>query len=131
MEIRPILSALLRHKTAALLIVMEIALSCAIVCNAVFIIGNRIVHMHRDSGIVENELVDIQVSSLMPDIDRDALRRMDVAALSAIPGAYAVWSALHGTSPTSGTVLLAVTPFLCGFWMMVQALVLDINATPK
>ncbi len=51
--------------------------------------------------------------------------------LSAIPGAYAVWSALHGTSPTSGTVLLAVTPFLCGFWMMVQALVLDIQATPK
>ena len=41
MEIRPILSALLRHKTAALLIVLEIALSCAIVCNAVFIIGSR------------------------------------------------------------------------------------------
>ena len=45
-----------------------------------------------------------------------------------IPGTL---KALHGTSPTSGTVLLAVTPFLCGFWMMVQALVLDINATPK
>ena len=52
-------------------------------------------------------------------------------ALSVLPGAYAVWSALHGSSPTSGTVLLAVTPFLCGFWMMIQALVLDINATPK
>ena len=52
-------------------------------------------------------------------------------ALSALPGGYAVWSALHGTSPTSGTVLLAVTPFLCGFWMLVQAFVLDIQATPK
>jgi putative ABC transport system permease protein len=92
MEIRPILSALLRHKTAALLIVLEIALSCAIVCNAVFIIGSRVEHMQRDSGIVENELVDIQVSSLMPDADRDALRRMDVAALSAIPGVKSVSS---------------------------------------
>lgn len=92
MEIRPILSALLRHKTAALLIVLEIALSCAIVCNAVFIIGSRVEHMHRDSGIVEDELVDIQVSSLMPDADNDALRRMDVAALSAIPGVKSVAS---------------------------------------
>ena len=92
MEIRPILSALLRHKTAALLIVLEIALSCAIVCNAVFIIGSRVEHMQRDSGIVENELVDIQVSSLMPDADGDALRRMDVAALSAIPGVKSVSS---------------------------------------
>ena len=92
MEIRPILSALLRHKTAALLIVLEIALSCAIVCNAVFIIGSRVEHMQRDSGIVESELVDIQVSSLMPDADREALRRMDVAALSAIPGVKSVSS---------------------------------------
>ena len=32
MELRPILSTLLRHKTAAALIVLEIALSCAIIC---------------------------------------------------------------------------------------------------
>ena len=51
--------------------------------------------------------------------------------LALIPGSFAVWAALHGNSPTSGTVLLAVTPFLCGFWMIVQSLVLDIMATPK
>ena len=51
--------------------------------------------------------------------------------LSAVPGAIAIISALHGDSPTSGTVLLAVTPFLCGFFLLVQALVLDIAATPQ
>jgi glycosyltransferase involved in cell wall biosynthesis len=56
---------------------------------------------------------------------------MFLLALSAVPGIFAIWSALHGDSPTSGTVLLAVTPFLCGFWMVIQALVLDIMATPK
>ena len=42
LQLRPILSTLSRHKTAALLIVLEIALTCAIVCNAVFLIVNRI-----------------------------------------------------------------------------------------
>src|SRR5690606_22429222 len=45
MDIRPILSTLRRHKTAAALIVLEIALSCAIICNAVFLIGERIERM--------------------------------------------------------------------------------------
>ena len=92
MEIRPILSALLRHKTDAALIVAEIALSCAIVCNAVFIIGSRVEHMSRPSGIAEQQLVDVQVSSLAPDADADAARRADVAALSAIPGVESVTS---------------------------------------
>ena len=87
MEIRPILSALLRHKTTAALSVREIALSCAIVCNAVFIIGSRVQHMNRASGIVEDELGELQVSSLVPDINRDAMRITDIAALAAIPGA--------------------------------------------
>lgn len=51
MEIRPILSTLMRHKTAAALIVLEIALSCAIVCNALFLITNRIERMARPSGL--------------------------------------------------------------------------------
>ncbi len=92
MNIRPIFSALLRHKTAAALIALEIALSCAIICNAVFIVGSRVKQMNRSSGIVENELVDIQVSSLTPDIDRDVMRRTDIAALSAIPGVKSVTS---------------------------------------
>jgi putative ABC transport system permease protein len=86
MEIRPICSALLRHKTAALLIVLEIALSCAIICNAVFLIGARLQHMDRASGLAEQELVHIRASSIEPDGDQDAMRRTDLATLAAVPG---------------------------------------------
>ena len=92
MEIRPILSVLLRHKTAAALIVLEIALSCAIICNAIFVIGHRTGEMRRDSGIAEDELVYISVSSLQPDRNRDAMRREDTATLAAVPGVKSVTS---------------------------------------
>ncbi len=48
--------------------------------------------------------------------------------------AVGVWAAVESrgaSSPTAGTVLLAVTPFLTGTQMLIQALVLDIQATPK
>jgi len=64
MEFRPILSTLMRHKIAATLIVLEIALSCAIICNALFLIGERLDRMHKPSGITETELVRIQAASL-------------------------------------------------------------------
>jgi putative ABC transport system permease protein len=92
MHIRPILATLSRHKTAASLVVLEIALSCAIICNAVFIISNRIADLQVGSGIANDELVYVATSSLLPDINMDAQRRQDVAALSAIPGVKAVSS---------------------------------------
>jgi len=92
MEIRPILSVLIRHKTAALLIVLEIALSCAIICNAIFVISQRSSDMRRVSGVAENELVYLSLSSLQPDGNADALRREDLAALAALPGVRSVTS---------------------------------------
>jgi putative ABC transport system permease protein len=92
MHIRPILSALTRHKTAATLIVLEIALSCAIVSNAVFLIGSRIQHMHRESGIVENELALLVMMSLQPDRNPDAMRKEQIATLQAVSGVKSVSS---------------------------------------
>ena len=75
MEIRPILSTLMRHKIAALLIVLEIALTCAIVCNALFLIGERLDRMHKPSGVAETELVRIQAVSLRQLSADDALNK--------------------------------------------------------
>ncbi len=82
----------MRHKTAALLIVLEIALSCAIICNAVFIISNRIAELQLDSGVANDELVYLATSSLLPDVNMDALRKQDLRALSALPGVKAASS---------------------------------------
>ncbi|MFT3763291.1 MAG: ABC transporter permease [Pseudoxanthomonas sp.] len=86
MEIRPILSALRRHKTAAALIVLEIALSCAIVCNALFLVAQRVDELHRPSGIAEHELLTIGLGGVGKQADADARSREDLAALRSVPG---------------------------------------------
>ena len=86
MELRPILSTLRRHKTAAALIVLEIALSCAIICNALFLITGRLDRMQRPTGMAENELVRVQVTGIGTDDNAAALTRSDLAVLRALPG---------------------------------------------
>lgn len=89
MELRPILSTLLRHKTAAALVVLEIALSCAIICNAVFLIGNRIERINLVSGVAENEVVRVQLTGIGEDDNAAALTRSDLAMLRGLPGVKA------------------------------------------
>ncbi len=86
MEIRPILSTLGRHKTAAALIVLEIAIACAIICNALFLIGARVTQISEVSGVVDEELVRIQLTGIGDDPNPDATTRADLAALRALPG---------------------------------------------
>ena len=86
MEIRPILSTLMRHKTAATLIVLEIALTCAIICNALFMIGERITFVNEASGLAEDELVRIQITGIGNDENAAARTRTDLAALRGLPG---------------------------------------------
>ncbi|MFZ0872568.1 MAG: FtsX-like permease family protein [Rhodanobacter sp.] len=86
MEIRPILSSLSRHKITAWLVIIEIALTCAIVCNAVFLISQRLERMNMVSGIAEHELVEIQLANLGVRSDAKARTQEDLAALRQIPG---------------------------------------------
>jgi len=51
MEIRPILSALLRQKTGPLLVAIQVAISLAILANALFIVSQRIATADRPSGV--------------------------------------------------------------------------------
>jgi len=89
MDIRPILSTLLRHKTAAALIVLEIALTCAIICNALFLVGERLTEMARPSGIALDELVRIQIIPVGNDSDAEAQTRSDLQMLRGMPGVKA------------------------------------------
>ena len=86
LQIRPILSTLSRHRTAALLIVIEIALTCAIVCNAVFLIANRIERLRYGSGLADTELVHLGMRSIGRGDNAAAGTREDLAALRALPG---------------------------------------------
>lgn len=92
MAIRPILSTLRRHKTTALLVVLEIALTCAIVCNAVFLVIQRIDRIHMPSGVAEHELIQVAMADIGKTPDEHARTMTDLAALRAIPGVTQVAS---------------------------------------
>ena len=81
MELRPILSTLRRHKTAASLIVLEIALSCAIICNALFLISQRLDNISRVSGFDETHIVRVQVGGIGTDDNAGSLTQTDLAHL--------------------------------------------------
>ncbi|MGH8085406.1 MAG: ABC transporter permease [Lysobacter sp.] len=89
MDIRPILTTLRRHKTAAALIVLQVALSCAIICNAVFLISNRIERMDRPSGMADSELVVVRYVGIGQNDDAQAQAARDLAAIRQIPGVKA------------------------------------------
>lgn len=90
MDILPILSTLRRHKITAWLLILEIALTCAIVCNAVFLIGQRLHRMDLPSGIAEHELVEVKLAYIGPPSDAYARAATDLAALRQIPGVQQV-----------------------------------------
>jgi len=88
MEIQPILAALRKHRLATLLIALEIALACAVLCNACFLIVGQLQMLHVPSGVDESSLAQIHLGC-------DGCKGADVnaralAALRAVPGVQSV-----------------------------------------
>jgi putative ABC transport system permease protein len=86
MEIRPILSAMLRSKTAPLLIAAQVALTLAIVCNALYIIQDRLATAARPTGADEQNLAEIRFYPHRQISDIEDMQRRDIEAIKAIPG---------------------------------------------
>jgi putative ABC transport system permease protein len=73
---QPILAALRRHRLAVFLIGMEIALACAILCNALFLVFNRVDMMRVDSGVAESRLVVISLEGVDDGQTADLVARL-------------------------------------------------------
>ena len=89
----PIIAALKHHKTAVILVVLEIALTCAIVTNALSIIGNHLTSMRMPTGVADSELVWAKSSGLRDDAtpaSHASLAAADLAALRSMPGVKSV-----------------------------------------
>jgi len=86
MQFRPIISAMRRNKVGAILIAVQMAITLAILCNALFIIQQRIALSKRPSGADEANVVvlDNQWVGNPPDIA--ARQQADLAALRSLPG---------------------------------------------
>jgi len=92
MEIRPIVSALMRSKVAMILIGLQVALTLAIVCNALFIIGQRLENMNRPSGMNETDTFWFGSTGFGQGYDAQAVQQADLALLRQLPGVAAATS---------------------------------------
>jgi putative ABC transport system permease protein len=93
MEIRPILSALLRNKTGPILVAVQVALSLAILSNAIYIVKDRQAMSARASGVAnEDEVFNVQVRRLkaLPHEASLAGQHAEIATISAVAGVTSV-----------------------------------------
>jgi putative ABC transport system permease protein len=74
----------------ALLLLLQVAATCAVVCNVSAMVVHRLQRMTMPSGVDENVLELISVRDLQPHADVLARHQADLASLRAIPGVQAV-----------------------------------------
>ncbi len=107
MEIRPILSALMRSKTGAILVAVQVAISLAILANALYIVNVRQAVAARPTGVAaENDIFYVNVQNM----DRGGHQRQlaeqkrQAALLRALPGAMSVAQTSQAVLSRSGNI---------------------------
>ena len=105
MEIGPIWRAMLRNKTGAILIALQIAVTMAIMVNAISIMQERSRMMARPSGIDEQNIFYIASTGFTEDFNERVTLEEDLQALRGMPG---VVNAIQSNS----------VPLLDGGWSM-------------
>jgi putative ABC transport system permease protein len=96
----PILAALLRHKVAAGLIAAQIALTLAIIANALYIVIDRSQLMARPSGVAEQDLFVLGLTPNGSPEQRRAELLADLDAVRKVPGVLGAY--LTNSMPLSG-----------------------------
>ncbi|KRG50829.1 ABC transporter permease [Stenotrophomonas maltophilia] len=89
MQVGIIVAALKKHKLSTFLIAIEIALACAVLCNAIFMFMEKNRALNLDSGIQEQSLGIVQLTGFSAENANDINARV-IDAIRAIPGVQAV-----------------------------------------
>lgn len=90
MPLRPILSALWHRKTGAVLIATQVALTLAILCNALFIAFERTRTASEPTGAQEADVFFVSLETPGYDTDPFEQQRRDEERVRALPGVVAV-----------------------------------------
>jgi putative ABC transport system permease protein len=86
MELAVILKSLRRNKIGAVVIAVQIAVTLAILCNALFIIQQRLAASHRPSGVDEADIFRVKNQWVGDPKDLPARLRTDLDALRGLGG---------------------------------------------
>jgi putative ABC transport system permease protein len=86
MELRPILSAMLRNKTGAILVGLQIAITLAVVANSISIIMTRVEKIGRPPGFDSDNLFFVQSYGFGPNYDQRDTSDRDLRVIRSLPG---------------------------------------------
>jgi putative ABC transport system permease protein len=86
MQILPVLTAMRRNKVGAVLVAVQMAVTLAILCNALFIIQQRLADSARPSGVDEAQVFAISNQWVGHPADEAALVQADLSVLRTLPG---------------------------------------------
>jgi putative ABC transport system permease protein len=101
LQVRPILSALLRNRTGAMLVTVQVAIALAVLANSVYLVKQRIEDIRRPSGLdVPNIFVAIS-TGINERFNREAAMKQDLADLRKLEGVVAATASTH--VPLSGS----------------------------
>jgi putative ABC transport system permease protein len=86
LDVRPVLSSLLRNRTGALLVSFQIAIALAILVNAVYIVHQRIEKMSQPTLIDDRNIFGIASAEFTDRFNYTASTNEDLAYLRGLPG---------------------------------------------
>jgi len=89
LNVRPVLSALSRNRTGALLVALEIAIALAVMVNAAWIISQRVQEIESPTGIDTRDTFAIGFAALDGRSDIGTAEREDLAYVRSLPGVIA------------------------------------------
>jgi putative ABC transport system permease protein len=101
LNVRPIMSALLRNRTGAVLVAMQVALALAVMVNALYIVMQRIDKIGRPTGIDVDNVLIVSSSGFTEHYRQVPSIQEDLAYLRGVDGVVAA-SAMRGTPLSDG-----------------------------
>jgi putative ABC transport system permease protein len=93
LNVRPILSALLRNRTGAVLVAVQIAIALAVLVNAAYIVVQRIGKIDRPTGLDDANILVVESRGFTERYSEVPAVRADLAWLRALDGVVAASAA--------------------------------------
>ena len=89
LTLRPLLSSLLRSRTGAILVALQITIALAVMVNAVWIVSQRIADIEQPTGIDDNDMFVVAIAGLGSKFDLSSALNQDITYLRGLSGIVA------------------------------------------
>ena len=89
LSVRPLLSSLLRSRTGAILVAVQITIALAVMVNAVWIVSQRVAAIESPTGIDDSNMFVIAMAGLTSRFDLSSSLAQDLAYLRGMAGVIA------------------------------------------